>query len=94
MNFLLINKNIKPFNDLLLKRSGSVKEVILNIMMTIPFGFLYSILKKNVNLIKVIVSTFLFSLSIELTQLTMTIFLLKHRSFDVTAQLLIQLEVF
>ena len=76
--------NIKPFNDLLLKRSGSIKEVILNIMMTIPFGFLYSILKKNVNLIKVIVSTFLFSLSIELIQLIMTIFLLKHRSFDVT----------
>lgn len=52
--------------------------------MTIPFGFLYSILKKNINLIKVIVSTFLFSLSIELTQLIMTIFLLRHRSFDVT----------
>lgn len=53
-------------------------------MMTIPFGFLYSILKKNVNLIKVIVSTFLFSLSVELTQLIMIIFLLKYRSFDVT----------
>lgn len=76
--------NIKPFNDLLLKRPGSVKEVFLNIIMTIPFGLLYSILKKNINLIKVIVSTFLFSLSIELTQLIMTIFLLRHRSFDVT----------
>lgn len=41
-------------------------------------------LKKNIKLIKVIISTFLFSLSIELTQLIMTIFLLKHRSFDVT----------
>lgn len=76
--------NIKPFNDLLLRRSGSIKEVILNIIMTIPFGLLYSMLKKNIKLTKVIISTFLFSLSIELTQLTMTIFLLKHRSFDVT----------
>jgi len=76
--------NVKPFNDLLLGRSGSIKEIILNIIMTIPFGFLYSIIRKNINVIKVIVSTFLFSLSIELTQLIMTIFLLNYRSFDVT----------
>ena len=76
--------NIKPFNDLILGRSGSIKEVVLNIMMTIPFGFFYSILKRNLNFIKVIISTFLFSLSIEVAQLMMTIFLLNHRSFDVT----------
>jgi glycopeptide antibiotics resistance protein len=76
--------NIKPFNDLILGRSGSIKEVVLNIMMTIPFGFLYSILKRKLNFIKVIISTFLFSLSIEVAQLMMTIFLLKYRSFDVT----------
>lgn len=76
--------NIKPFNDLILGRSGSIKEVVLNIMMTIPFGFFYSILKRNLNFIKVIISTFLFILSIEVAQLMMTIFLLNHRSFDVT----------
>lgn len=59
--------NIKPFNDLLLRRSESIKEVILNIIMTIPFGFLYSMLKKNIKLVKVIITSFLFSLSIELT---------------------------
>lgn len=51
--------------------------------MTIPFGFLYSLLK-NASLIKVIINTFLFSLSIELTQLIMLIFLLRYRYFDVT----------
>ncbi|MBU5675265.1 VanZ family protein [Alkaliphilus sp. MSJ-5] len=76
--------NIKPFNDLLLGRTGSVKEIILNIIMTIPFGFLYSFLKQHITLIKIIKSIFLFSLSIELIQLLMTIFLLNHRSFDVT----------
>ena len=76
--------NIKPYNDLILGRSGALKEVVLNIIMTIPFGFLYSLLKKNINIIRVVGAGFLFSLSIELTQLMMTIFLLNHRSFDVT----------
>lgn len=76
--------NISPFNDLLLGRSGSVKEVTLNIIMTIPFGFIYSFYNNDINIIKVIECTFTFSLAIEITQLLMTIFLLNHRSFDVT----------
>ena len=41
--------NISPFNDLLLGRSGSVKEVTLNIIMTIPFGFIYSFYNNDIN---------------------------------------------
>lgn len=31
--------HIKPFNDLIMGYSGAKKQIILNIMMTIPFGF-------------------------------------------------------
>ncbi len=51
--------------------------------MTTPFGLFYSILKRDVSLIKAVKSTFLFSLCIELIQLLMTIFLLKYRAFDI-----------
>ncbi|MGL5440107.1 MAG: VanZ family protein [Filifactoraceae bacterium] len=78
--------NIKPFNDLLLGRRGSIKEVIFNIMMTVPFGFMYSFYNKDngLKIIKVIKTTLVFSLAIEITQLIMTILLLEHRAFDVT----------
>ena len=52
--------------------------------MTLPFGFLYSSLKKNIGMIKVIISTFLLSFIIEIMQLIMTVFLLHYRSCDVT----------
>ena len=76
--------NLKPFNDYLLGRIGSRNQIILNVIMTIPFGFLYPLIKKSRNFIKTIFATFLLTLSIETIQLIMTIFLLKHRSFDVT----------
>ena len=52
--------------------------------MTVPWGFLYSSLKKNISVSKVIVSTFLLSFTIEIIQLIMTVFLLHYRSCDVT----------
>lgn len=76
--------NIKPFNDIILGRPAAIIGVILNIIMTIPYGFLYSYLSKNINFMKVAISTLFFSLSIELTQFIITIFLLNHRHFDVT----------
>lgn len=41
---------------------------MLNVIMTIPFGFLLPLVKKNVKLLKIIFYTFLLSLSIELLQ--------------------------
>ncbi len=76
--------HIKPFNDLIMGYSGAKKQIILNIMMTIPFGFLYSCIKKKVSFLKVIFMTFVLSLTIELLQLLTTIFLRYHRSSDVT----------
>ena len=76
--------HIKPFNDLILGYSGALKQVILNIVMTVSFGFLYSSLKKNIGMSKVIIPTFLLSFVIEIIQLIMTVFLLHYRSCDVT----------
>ncbi len=76
--------NIIPFEDLIKNRRGAKKGIILNIIMTIPFGFILSMMVGNIKFIKVMFSTFILSLSIELIQLIMTIFLLNHRSFDVT----------
>ena len=82
INFTYVH--IKPFNELSLGCYGALKQVILNIVMTVPFGFLYSNLKKNIGMSKVIVSTFLLSFTIEIIQLIMTVFLLHYRSCDVT----------
>lgn len=76
--------NLRPFNDLFLMRKGAVIDIVLNILMMIPFGFLYSKVKNNNNLFKVVVITFLFSLFIESFQLITSIFLIYQRSFDVT----------
>ncbi len=82
INFTYVH--IKPFNDLILGRYGSLKQIVQNIVMTVPFGFLYSSLKKNIDMSKVIISTFLLSFVIEIIQLIMTVFLLHYRSCDVT----------
>lgn len=76
--------NIVPFEDLFKSRHGAMRGILLNIIMTIPFGFFMSIILFKSNFLKVLVSTFLLSLSIELFQLITTIFLLHHRAFDVT----------
>lgn len=82
INFTYVH--VKPFNDLISGYSGALKQVILNIIMTIPFGFLLSSLKKNISIIRVIISTFLLSFVIEMFQLIMTVFLLHYRSCDIT----------
>lgn len=75
--------NLIPFHDILLRRGGAIRDVTLNIIMLIPFGFLIP-LSKNKKLLYVAIASFLFSLSIESSQLLMTIFIVKIRSFDIT----------
>lgn len=76
--------HLKPFNDLIMGYRDALKQIILNIIMTIPFGFLCCVLKKNSTIIGVTIKTFLLSFCIEFIQLIMTIFLLHHRSCDIT----------
>ena len=61
--------NLVPFIDVLNGRGDFVRQVGLNVIMTIPFGFLMPLVKKeNDKLLKVVFYTFLLSLGIELLQ--------------------------
>ncbi len=60
--------NLVPFRDIYNSYRGAIKDMILNVLMFIPFGFLISLLKEK-TLLKTIVLSFLFSLFIETTQL-------------------------
>ena len=61
--------NLVPFIDVLNGRGDFIRQVGLNIIMTIPFGFLLPLVKqKSVNLLKVAFYTFLLSLCIEILQ--------------------------
>ena len=61
--------NLEPFSDVINGRGDFFKQVLLNIVMTIPFGFLLPLVKrKNTNLLQIIFYTFLLSLSIEILQ--------------------------
>ncbi len=61
--------NLVPFIDVLNGRGDFIRQVGLNVIMTIPFGFLIPLVKKeNDKLLKVVFYTFLLSLGIELLQ--------------------------
>lgn len=61
--------NLVPFIDVTFGRGDFVRQVGLNIIMTIPFGFLLPLVKKEkTNLLKTILYTFLLSLGIEILQ--------------------------
>ncbi len=71
--------NLIPFVDLINGRGDFIKQIILNIIMTIPFGFLFPLSNKS-NFIKTICYTILLSLIIELLQPLLNGF----RSSDIT----------
>ncbi len=76
--------NFIPFRDIRLGYAGAVREIILNIIMMIPFGFLYPIIKKK-GVIKTVFTTLFFSLLIESTQLVSVWWgSVDTRIFDVT----------
>lgn len=60
--------NLVPFIDVLNARGDFVRQVVLNVIMTVPFGFILPLAKKNTKLLKVIFYTFILSLSIEILQ--------------------------
>lgn len=61
--------NLTPFIDVLNQRGDFIRQILLNVLMTIPFGFLLPFVKNHkINLAKVILYTFLLSLTIEILQ--------------------------
>ncbi|GLC88134.1 antibiotic resistance protein VanZ [Lysinibacillus piscis] len=75
--------NLTPFRDVIQHYRGAHKEIILNIVMTIPFGVLYPLIWKK-NIWKTVFVTFLLSLSIESIQLLGSWWGVHSRAFDVT----------
>ena len=59
--------NRMPFDDYIFGRGDALRQIILNIIMMMPFGFLLPLVKKQ-NLVSCIFWTFLLSLGIELIQ--------------------------
>lgn len=61
--------NLVPFIDVLRGRGDFFRQVGLNVIMTIPFGFLFPLIKKgNTEILEIIVYTFLLSLGVEILQ--------------------------
>lgn len=58
--------NMNAFEDVIYGRGDFYKQIVLNIMMTIPFGFFMGIMKKS--FLKATFLTILLSVSIELIQ--------------------------
>jgi glycopeptide antibiotics resistance protein len=74
-----------PFEDLRLNRTGALRECMLNVVMTMPFGFLLPWMKNKRNVIAVGLFTLLFSACIETIQLYYCLQGAFHsRSCDVT----------
>ena len=83
-NLFLETANIIPFRNLRLNYYGSIREILLNVIMMIPFGFLFPIIKKS-GILKTVAMCFLFSLAIEIAQLLSAFWgALSSRTFDVT----------
>lgn len=72
--------NLVPFIDVLNGRGDFIRQVGLNVIMTIPFGFLLPLTKEKAKIREVIFYTFILSLSIELLQPLINGF----RSADIT----------
>lgn len=66
-NHPYVSMNLLPFDDYFSGRGDTVRQILLNVIMMMPFGFLMPIVKKQ-KLFSCILLTFLFSLSIELLQ--------------------------
>lgn len=72
--------NLIPFVDVINRRGNFIRQIILNVIMTIPFGFLLPVANKNINLIKTVLLTMSFSICIEFLQL----FSITFRATDIT----------
>ena len=74
--------NLVPFDDYINGRGDVVRQIVLNVIMTVPFGFLFPMTQQRSKrtLLITVLASFLFSLSIELFQPLIN----SSRTFDVT----------
>lgn len=74
--------NLIPFDDYANGRGDFMRQIILNVIMTVPFGFLFPMTQKRKRrtLVVTVLATFLMSMLIEVLQP----FINGYRSFDVT----------
>lgn len=83
-NLYLQTVNLILFVDVIENRKGAICEVLLNVLMLIPYGFLTTLMR-NMTWKKIIRQSFLFSLAIEFVQLLYCrAGILNSRIFDVT----------
>ena len=82
-NYFLNSINLEPFIDYKMQYGGALRQIILNIIMFIPFGFLLPQVSKR-RFIGVMIFSLMFTLSIECTQLLKTYVSFSGRIFDVT----------
>lgn len=76
--------NLIPFVDVIANRQGAVREVFLNVLMLMPYGFLTPLMK-DMTWKKITLQSFLFSFAIEFVQLLYCrAGILSSRTFDVT----------
>ena len=72
LNHHYIPMNLNAFEDLFMHRGDALRQVILNIIMMVPFGILLPIYKTNkkqkCNILYTVLMTMLFSLFIEIIQ--------------------------
>lgn len=69
LNHPYVPMNLIPFIDIFEGRGDFVRQVVLNVIMTIPFGFLVPCVKRgNSTVFRVLLYTFLLSLCIEILQ--------------------------
>lgn len=80
INNFLTSVNIIPFIDVINRYGDFNRQILLNIIMTIPFGFLLPLSDNKYKFFKVVVLTFIFSLFIEILQPILTF----NRVADVT----------
>lgn len=83
-NLFMESANLIPFSDLLNQSKGAKLQIVLNVFMFVPFGFLLS-LRRNKKLVNIIFYSFFFSLFIEIIQLLYVWSgSIAYRIFDVT----------
>ena len=67
-----IPMHMNPFEDVINGRGDFVRQIVLNVVMTVPFGFLYPMCRraagKKCRLLRCVLMTVVLSLSIELLQ--------------------------
>lgn len=66
-NHPYVGMSLIPFEDFIMQRGDFMLQIILNIIMMIPFGFLYPLIYKK-KLSKTIITGFMITLGIEILQ--------------------------